>query len=58
MQKTNKHMKRCSVSLTIRVMQSKPHTNLKGNHEKTVNNKGWSGCGKKQKSPALEGNVN
>ena len=38
-------MKRCSISLIIRVMQSKPHSNPKGHHEKTINNKCWGGCG-------------
>ena len=57
------YIKRCSVSLIIREMQTKPmiislHTFENDYYEKYKNNKCWQGCGEKGTPVPVGGNVN
>ena len=46
-QMAKKHVKRCSILLIIREMQTKTitHTSQNGHHQKPTNDKCWRGCG-------------
>ena len=60
----NRHRKRCSISLIIREMQIKTAmkyylTSVRIDIiKKCINNKCWRGCGKKESSYTVGGNVN
>ena len=59
-----KHMKKCSISLIIREMQIR--TTVRYNfmlvrmaiNNKSTNNKCWRGCGEREPSYTVGGNVN
>ena len=56
----NKHVKRCSTSLTIREMQIKNnevpfHTSQNGCYQKSTSNECWRGCGEREPLTLLVG---
>ena len=60
----NRHMKRSSISLIIREMQitttMRYHLTLVRMTiiKKSINNKGWKGCGEREPSYTVGGNIN
>ena len=58
-QMAKKHVKRCSISLIIREMQTKTitHTSQNGHHQKPTNDKCWRGCGEKGPSYTVGRNI-
>jgi hypothetical protein len=58
-----KHTKKCSTSLAIKEMQNTIMvklylTSVRMSIIKNTNNKCWQGCGEKEPSYTIEGNVN
>ena len=60
----HRHMKRCSTSLNANQSVGQIHKKIppyicqNGHHLKSINNKCWRGCGEKETSYTVGGNVN